>query len=81
MRVRLFTTEDCKFCPWVKTYLINKGIKFEVIDCTLDPNQIKPASDISGVINVPQVKIGHEVIVGINWGKLADALRKNGLMD
>lgn len=62
-------------------YLNNKRVDFEVIDCTNDINDLKPASDVSGVYTVPQIKIGREVIVGLDYGKLATALRKNGLIE
>lgn len=80
MRVRVFSTADCKFCPSVKKYLDNKGIKYEVIDCTDDVRQLEPASEVSNMFTVPQTKIGHEVVVGLNYAKLADTLRRNGLM-
>lgn len=80
MRVRVFSTATCSYCPAVKKYLDNKGIRYEVIDCTDDPRQLEPASEVSNQHTVPQTKIGHEVVVGLNYGKLADALRRNGLM-
>ena len=80
MRVRVFSTATCAYCPSVKKYLDNKGIKYEVIDCTDDVRQLEPASEVSGVFTVTQTKIGHEVIVGLNYGKLAESLRSNGLI-
>ena len=81
MRVRVFSTASCAYCPSVKKYLDNKGIRYEVIDCTEDLRQLEPASEVSNMFTVPQTKIGHEVIVGLNYGKLSDALRRNGLME
>lgn len=80
MRVRVFTTASCSYCPAIKKYLDNKTIKYEVIDCTDDIRQLEPASEVSNMFTVPQTKIGHEVVVGLNYGKLADALRRNGLI-
>jgi glutaredoxin len=81
MRVRVFSTSSCAYCPAVKKYLDSKNIRYEVIDCTDDPRQLEPASEVSNMFTVPQTKIGHEVVVGLNYGKLADTLRRNGLME
>jgi glutaredoxin len=81
MKVHLYKTQYCSKCPAVIKYLNNKRVDFEVIDCTNDVNDLTPASEISGQFTVPQTKIGREVIVGLDYGKLADALRKNGLIE
>jgi glutaredoxin len=67
MRVRLFTTATCAYCKNIKAYLDNKNIRYEVIDCTDDPRQLEPASEVSNMFTVPQTKIGHEVVVGLNY--------------
>lgn len=81
MKVHLYKTQYCSKCPAVIKYLNNKRVDFEVIDCTNEIKDLEPASNISGVYTVPQTKIGRDVIVGLDYGKLADALRKNGLME
>jgi glutaredoxin len=81
MRVRVFSTATCAYCVTEKKFLDNKGVRYEVIDCTDDMRQLEPASDVSGQFTFPQTKIGHEVIVGLNYGKLSDALRRKGLIE
>jgi glutaredoxin len=79
-KVKLFTTDTCAYCKNVKTYLGHKGVEFTIIDCTQNPKLLDEASKVTGQFTVPQTRIGREVIVGLDYGKLADALRKNGLM-
>jgi glutaredoxin len=81
MKVKLYKTQYCSQCPAAMKYLNNKRVDFEVIDCTNDIKELEPASKISGMYTVPQIKIGHDVIVGLNYGKLADSLRKHGLLE
>ena len=81
MKVHLYKTQYCSKCPAAMKYLNNKRVDFEVIDCTNDIKELSPASDVSGVYTVPQIKIGRDVIVGLDYGKLAIALRKHGLME
>lgn len=69
--MKLFTTKTCAYCPMVKKYLDMKGIKYEVVDTTDDPQLLREASDISGQVTVPQLLHEGEVIVGYNLPRLA----------
>jgi glutaredoxin len=80
-RVKVYKTRTCGQCPTLFQYLNNKKVDYEVIDCTDEVKRILPASRISGLYTVPQVKIGDEVVVGLNYGKLSDLLRRNGLLE
>jgi alkyl hydroperoxide reductase subunit F len=75
MKVKVFTTKDCKYCPSVKKYLDSIGKKYEVVDCSANPDAIQEVYELSGVLTVPQTVCynGDEtiVIVGVNYGKLA----------
>lgn len=81
MKVKVYKTRYCGQCPTLFTYLNNKKVDFEVIDCTAEPQDLEPAAKISGYWSVPQLKIGNEVVVGVNYGKWADLLRKHGLIE
>lgn len=74
MRVKIYTTKTCAYCPTVKKWLQNKHIDFDVIDITYDPAMGNDLFKRSGHITVPVVEYKDKFVAGIQWGKLAELL-------
>lgn len=62
----------------VKKYLDAKGIEYEVIDTTEDPQLLNEAATISKQFTVPQLLHGGEVLVGFNLPNLVAFVKKHG---
>lgn len=73
MTAIVYTTTTCAFCPGVKKYLKSKGIAFTEKNAE-EPEVLKEIMKLSGVATVPQTLINNQVIVGPNYGKIAEAL-------
>ena len=68
--MKLFTTETCAYCPMVKKYLDIKGVEYEIVDTTHNPQLLHEAYEISGAVTVPQLLHNGRVIVGYNLAEL-----------
>ncbi|GAX91650.1 glutaredoxin family protein [Effusibacillus lacus] len=58
-----------------KEFLSSKGVEFEVVDVTEDPQAMDEMLKISGAMATPVIVIGDEVIVGWDRGKVERALK------
>lgn len=72
--IYIYTTATCRYCPSVKKYLDSKKAKYKVVDCTENPELLKPAVKLSGVYTVPQTRKGDQIVVGLNYGKLKELI-------
>jgi glutaredoxin-like YruB-family protein len=78
-KVIIFTTPTCGWCKRAMKYFRANGVKFKSVDVSKDPAAARDMQRMSGQMGVPVIKIGREVIVGFDQGrinKLLD-LRKN----
>jgi len=62
--VTLYTTRSCPHCARAKELLRRKGISFQEIDVTEDPERRKEAEERYGWMSVPIVVIGDKCIGG-----------------
>lgn len=58
----------------VKKFLAEKGIEYEEIDLSANPDRVKELVDVSGQLGVPVLVIDGQVIVGYDRGKLDSAV-------
>lgn len=71
MKVKIFSTKTCVYCPQVKKYLTMKGVPFEEEDA-FESEEYKTL----GVLTVPVAKYGDMVVVGPKFGELAELVRR-----
>lgn len=64
MSVVLYTTPWCPFCVRAKALLKQKGVAFEEIDVSRDPDRKREMMEKSGQRTVPQIWIGKQHIGG-----------------
>lgn len=79
MKLKIYTTKTCAYCPAVKQYFTSKNIPYEVVDCSSSPDAIYDASKHTGVLTVPQTILEMEdeegtviTCVGVNRPKMAE---------
>jgi glutaredoxin 3 len=64
MPVTVYTTDRCSLCISAKALLERRGIDYEEINLTRDPDGRAKLSSITGMITFPQIVIGKETIGG-----------------
>lgn len=76
--VRIYTTNYCGYCRAAKALLQKKGVAFEEVDCSDDPDKRAWLVDTTGMRTVPQIFLG-----GVPVGGFDDlsALDKSGELD
>lgn len=73
MKVVVYTTSTCSYCPMVKRLLNYWKIPFEERNAE-DPAVGAEIARLAGVLTVPITLIGDEVVVGYNASRLSEAL-------
>jgi glutaredoxin 3 len=76
--VKIYTTQDCGYCRQAKQLLQRKGIPFEEIDVTDDPETRDWLVRETGRRTVPQVFVGQRALGG--YSDLL-ALEQEGRLD
>lgn len=64
--VTVYTSPTCVWCGRVKDYLRQQGVTFREIDVSQDQAAAQALVARSGQMGVPQVEIGHEIVVGFD---------------
>jgi len=68
--VKVYSTPTCPWCHRAKDYLNNKGVQFEDIDVSKNPEKAQEMVKISGQMGVPVIIIDNEVVIGFDQSKL-----------
>ena len=78
VKVTIYSTPTCPWCEKTKEFLNEKGVKFDVIDLTENPEKAQEMVNKSGQMGVPVTIIkkgGKEtVIVGFDKEKISKTL-------
>ena len=78
-KVTIYSTATCGFCKMLKSYLLDKEVKFEVKNADEDQSVAKELYEKSGQLGVPFTVItdedgGEELILGFDRAKINTAL-------
>jgi glutaredoxin-like YruB-family protein len=68
--ITVFTGPGCQYCVQVKKYLASKEIPFTEVDVSLDEEKANAMVERSGMMGLPQLWIGDDVVVGYNIEKI-----------
>lgn len=79
-RVTVFSTPGCHNCRAVREYLSARKIAFDDVDLTRDPEAARVLAEETGQVGAPVVRIGNGFVAGADLKKIAELLRKAGLM-
>ena len=70
--IKMFSTEPCPFCTQAKALLTSRGLSFEEINLSKDPEGRAELAARTGMVTFPQVFVGEELIGGFNELQEAD---------
>ena len=62
--ITVFTTEPCSFCIRVKQLLATRGLEYDEVNLSKDPEGRAQLVERTGMLSFPQVVIGDLVIGG-----------------
>lgn len=74
-KVKIYSTPTCSHCIAAKAFFKEKGVKFENIDISDDPEAAKEAVEKSGQMGVPVIEIDGEIVVGFDQDKVEELLQ------
>ena len=71
--IKMYSTEPCPFCSQAKALLQRRGLEFEEIHLSKDPEGRAELAARTGMMTFPQVFVGDELIGGFTELQEADA--------
>jgi len=71
-QITVYTTDPCSFCARVKQLLTQRGLAYEEINLSKDPQGRAELVERTGMLSFPQVVIGDEVLGGFRETLEAD---------
>lgn len=69
----MYSTEPCPYCSQAKALLESRGLEFEEVNLSKDPEGRAELAARTGMMTFPQVFVGDELIGGFNELQQADA--------
>lgn len=70
--IKMFSTDPCPFCTQAKALLESRGLSFEEINLSKDPEGRAELAARTGMMTFPQVFVGEELIGGFSELQEAD---------
>jgi glutaredoxin 3 len=71
-QILMYTKVPCPFCDRAKTFFKNRGLAFEEIDLTSDPQKLEEIKAQTGWRTVPIILINNKLIGGYTDLKALD---------
>ena len=72
--IKIYSTPTCPWCKKVKSFLTEKGQKFEDVDVSANQEARKEMIEKSGQMGVPVLDIGGTIIVGFDQQAIEKAI-------
>lgn len=69
-KIRLYSTPTCPYCKRARAYLEGKGVIYENMDVSNNPQAADEMVKISNQMSVPVIVIDNDVIIGFDKAKL-----------
>jgi len=70
MNVTIYTSPTCPHCLQLKEFLKNNNVSFEEVNVNKNKKAAEEIMKKSGVMGVPIIKIGEEIIAGFDEAEL-----------
>jgi glutaredoxin len=72
--ITVYSRQSCAPCVNLKRWLDNKAVEYEEIDLDKQPWFEEEVVEKAGLLIVPVVEIGQDVVVGLNFKRLSELL-------
>ena len=74
--VTIYSTPTCHFCHAAKDFMNEQGVEYKEVDVSTDAEQRQEMIEMTGQMGVPVIRIGDDVVVGFDEGKVKELLGK-----
>jgi glutaredoxin 3 len=74
--VTIYTTPTCHFCHDAKEFFKANNVAYTEHDVAADTDKRSEMIDLTGQMGVPVIRVGDDIIVGFDEGKLRELLGK-----
>ncbi|PID83108.1 NrdH-redoxin [Candidatus Campbellbacteria bacterium] len=75
-KVIVYSTPVCMYCNMLKDWFDEKGVKYESIDVSQDPEKARFIAEKTGQLGVPVTQIGEgDFVLGFDQVKLTEILK------
>lgn len=72
--IKMYSTPACTYCQIAKQFFTENNVEFEEMNVAEDNSKLQEMVELSGQMGVPVIKIGEQVIVGFDEGKIKELL-------
>ncbi len=73
-QVTIYSTQSCHFCHAAKEFFQANNVEFTDNDVATDMDKRQEMIDMTGQMGVHVIKIGDDVVVGFDEGKIKELL-------
>jgi glutaredoxin 3 len=77
-KITLYTTDPCSFCSRAKGLLSSRGVAYEEVNLSKDPEGRLELAQRTGMMSFPQVVVGDQLVGGFSELLAAD---RDGRLD
>lgn len=75
-QVMIYSTPTCHFCHAAKEFFTENNVSYEEFNVAADAAKRQEMIEMTGQLGVPVIRIGNDVIVGFDEGKIRELLGK-----
>ena len=72
--VTIYSTPVCHFCHAAKEYFASNNVTYTAFDVASDAEKRQEMIEMTGQMGVPVIRIGDDVVVGFDEGKVKELL-------
>jgi len=72
--VTIYSTPSCHFCHLAKDYFTENNVVYTEHDVAADLEKREEMMEMTGQMGVPVIRIGDDVVVGFDEGKVKELL-------
>lgn len=72
--VTIYSTPSCHFCHAAKEFFTENNVAFTDFDVASDLGKRQEMIEMTGQMGVPVIRIGDDVVVGFDEGKVKELL-------
>lgn len=73
--VTIYSTPVCHFCQAAKAYFKENSVEYTDFDVAADAEKRQEMIEMTGQMGVPVIRIGDDVVIGFDQGKVEELLK------
>lgn len=70
----IYSTPTCHYCQMAKAFFQNNNISYQDFNVAENMEKRQEMIEMTGQMGVPVIKIGDEILVGFNEGKIREMI-------